>query len=331
MLFFETGNTDPTYNLAFEQHLFDTLPTGKSALGLWQNARAVIIGRHQNTTEEIDADAVRDLGIAVVRRMSGGGAVYHDLGNLNFTYITDQPVNYRLDFAFFTTPVIEALAALGITASLSGRNDLCIGTAKFSGNAQYSHGGRVLHHGTLLFDADLSMLPRVLRVPPEKLAGKGVASVASRVTNIVPHLVTGMSMADFQRHVRGYLSRSQELTPYVPTAGDLEAIDALRASRYDTFDWNWGASPRYNTRRSIRFAGGGITAYLQVEQNILRDVALHGDFFALGDVSPLTKALSGHPRTREGLTAALRPLGDPAQYIYGLDTESLLSLLLENP
>lgn len=328
MIYYTTGSTDAPYNLAFEQYLFDTLSAGQSALGLWQNRSAVIVGKHQNTAEEIDAAYVRDHGIQIVRRMSGGGAVYHDLGNINFTYITDQPEGKRLDFAFFAQPVIEALAALGVASECTGRNDLCIGGRKFSGNAQYLRGGRVLHHGTLLYNADLGMITRALRVPADKLAAKGVASVASRVTNIAEHLTAPMPLDAFYAHLQRYLNRENELIPYAPTPEDLAAIDTLRAKRYVTWDWNWGASPRYNVRRQIRFAGGGMTAYMQVESGILSSVALHGDFFATGDLGPLMRALTGVALDRISLAATLAPLNDLSAFIHGLDAETLINLLL---
>lgn len=328
MIYYTTGSNDAPYNLAFEQYLFDTLPAGQSALGLWQNRSAVIVGKHQNTAEEIDEAYVHDHGIQVVRRMSGGGAVYHDLGNINFTYITDQPEGKRFDFAFFAQPVIEALAALGITAECTGRNDLCIGGRKFSGNAQSLRGVRVLHHGTLLYNADLGMITRALRVSADKLAAKGVASVASRVTNIAEHLPAPMSMEAFHAHLLRYLGRKNELIPYAPTPTDLASIDALRSERYAAWDWNWGASPRYNARRQTRFAGGGITAYMQTECGILRGLALHGDFFATGDLGLLTQALTGAALDRKALAAALAPLGDLSASIHGLETDTLIDLLL---
>ena len=328
MDYFETGSTDAPDNLAYEQYVFDTLPAGRTALGLWQNRRAVIVGRHQNTAEEVDADFVRAHGIQVVRRTTGGGAVYHDEGNLNFTYITDHPPGARLDFAPFTRPVIAALQALGVRAALSSRNDLCIDGMKFSGNAQATRRGRILHHGTLLFQADMGMISGALRPAPEKLAAKGVASVRARVTNIADHLPTPMTMAAFRAHLLGYLAL-EGLTPYDPGAQGRARIQALRDTRYDTWAWNWGASPRYTHRRTLRFPGGTLTAFLLVEDGVLREAALRGDFFAAQDTQPLEDALRGVPCRRPDVSERLRALGGAQAFIHGLDTDALAALLTE--
>lgn len=330
MLFFRTGSTDPTYNLAFEQYLFDTLPRGASALGLWQNDNAVIIGRHQDTAAEIDPAYVAAHGIRVVRRTTGGGAVFHDLGNLNFTYIADHPEGARFDFAFFTRPVIDALAALGVRAELSSRNDLSVDGRKISGNAQFHRDGRVLHHGTLLFAADLEALSGALRPSPEKLASRGVASARARVANISEFLAEPMTMTNFHDHLLRHLSTAIAPVYYAPAAADLAAIAALRSERYATDAWNWGASPRYNIKRQTRFPGGGLAAYLWAENGILREIALCGDFFATEELPTLTNALVGAPLTAEGIAAALAPLGDPGRYVHGLDAQTLLALLTKD-
>ena len=188
MVFAESGSTDPAWNLALEQYLFETVPRGTTVFYLWQNDNTIVIGRNQNAEREIDSDYVRAHGIRVVRRLSGGGAVYHDLGNLNFSFITDAPEDGRIDMRAFCEPVAAALRELGANVEISGRNDMTVEGKKFSGNAQFLRGGRVLHHGTILYDSDLSVLGKALKADPEKIASKGVASVRSRVTNLKPYL-----------------------------------------------------------------------------------------------------------------------------------------------
>ena len=168
-VYIDVATTDPTYNLALEQYVFDSLPRDRQYFLFWQNHNAVIIGKHQNTLAEINEEFVRSRGIRVVRRLSGGGAVYHDDGNLNFTWITDADKGGGIDLKKFCQPVADTLCALGADAVVDGRNDILVGGAKISGNAQYVREGRVMHHGTLLFDSDLSVLGNALRADPEKI------------------------------------------------------------------------------------------------------------------------------------------------------------------
>jgi lipoate-protein ligase A len=203
MLIYRNDNTDPYLNLALEEHLLTT--SRQDCFMLWRNRPAIIVGRNQNTAEEINAAFVRDRGVAVVRRLSGGGAVYHDLGNLNYTFIAHDS-RRSFDFAGFAQPILAVLRSLGVAAEFAGRNDLLIDGRKFSGNAQYVQGGKVLHHGTLLFDSDLTVLGQALAVKPEKYESKGVKSVASRVTNIAPHLPRPITVDQFAAAVLAHIA-----------------------------------------------------------------------------------------------------------------------------
>lgn len=191
--------TDPSYNLAMEQYVFDCLPRDRMYFMLWQNDNAIIVGKYQNTISEINEEAVRERGIRVVRRLSGGGAVYHDMGNLNFTFITDAGGSGTLDMKLFCEPVVRTLAALGVRAEVNGRNDITIDGKKFSGNSQYLRQGRVMHHGTIMFDSDLSVVGEALRVDPTKIQTKGIRSVRSRVTNVAEHLPERVTLPEFRR------------------------------------------------------------------------------------------------------------------------------------
>ena len=191
--------TDPSYNLAMEQYVFDCLPRDRMYFMLWQNDNAIIVGKYQNTIAEINEEAVRERGIRVVRRLSGGGAVYHDMGNLNFTFITDVGESNALDLKLFCEPVVRTLATLGVKAEVNGRNDITIDGKKFSGNSQYIRQGRVMHHGTIMFDSDLSVVSEALRVDPTKIQTKGIRSVRSRVTNVAEHLPEKVTLPEFRR------------------------------------------------------------------------------------------------------------------------------------
>ena len=200
-----TYSTDPTFNLAFEEYVFESMDQNETYFMLWQNDHAIIVGKHQNTIEEINQDFVKEQGIKVVRRLTGGGAVYHDLGNLNFTFIVNNDSGKPFDFQSFTRPVVKALQSLGVNAEFNGRNDITIDGKKFSGNSQYAKRGRVLHHGTVLFNSKLDTVQNALKVKKDKIESKGVKSVKSRVTNIADYLEPGFTLEDFKKALVSYV------------------------------------------------------------------------------------------------------------------------------
>ena len=201
MIYIESESFDPHFNLALEQYVFDNLDKNENYFMLWQNDNAIIVGKHQNTVAEINAEYTKENNIKVVRRLSGGGAVYHDLGNLNFTFIVSAGGGYeQFNFSDFCKPIIELLNSLGVNAVLNGRNDMSIEGKKFSGNSQYAKRGRIMHHGTIMFDSDLDIVGNSLVVSKDKIQSKGVTSIRSRVTNIKPHMQTDVSIEEFKRH-----------------------------------------------------------------------------------------------------------------------------------
>ena len=319
--------TDPAFNLAAEQHVFDALPRDRSYLMLWRNDRAVIIGKYQNTLAEINKPYVDAHGVRVVRRLSGGGAVYHDLGNLNFTFITDAEDPETLDLRQFCRPVVNALRELGVTAELNGRNDITVGGRKISGNAQYLRGGRIMHHGTLLFDSDLDAVSLALRVDEEKIRAKGLRSVRSRVANLRPLLPRDCTMTVFRQTLLGSVLRDSggERISFDP--GDLAAIGLLKEQRYDSWDWNYGASQECTLLKRRRFEGcGTVEARLLLDGGRIVSLSFRGDFFSLEDPEALAARLAGLRPEREDLAAALEHL-DVSRYFLGLGREELLLLL----
>ena len=322
MQYLETNSFDSAYNLAFEEYAFERLDPRESYLMLWQNENTIVVGRHQNTAAEINADYVRTHGVKVVRRLSGGGAVYHDLGNLNFTFIMDQE-GAKLDFELFTRPVLRALAQLGVQAELSGRNDLTIAGRKFSGNAQYARRGRVMHHGTLMFDSRLDALTQALRPSDSKLEGKAVQSVRSRVTNIREH--TDSTMEDFRAALLTALF-PEGLAAQPLSESALAEINTLRREKYDTWDWTYGQSPPYTQRREARFPFGGVELLLDVRGGYIHTAKFYGDFFGETDITALEQALTGVRPAPEAVADAVRAL-DVGRFISGMTVEHLLQLL----
>ena len=321
--------TDPAWNLAAEQYVFDSLPRDRSYLMLWQNDNAVIIGKYQNALAEINKPYVDAHGIRVVRRLSGGGAVYHDLGNLNFTYITDAGDLETLDLRRFCLPIVKALSALGVQAEVNGRNDITIGGKKFSGNAQYLRGGRIMHHGTLLFDSNLEIVSQALRVDEEKIRAKGLRSVRSRVTNIRPCLPQDRTLAEFRQLLIEAFAREENGELLSLSEQDLDAIEALRESRYARWDWNYGASPECTLLLRRRFEGcGTVEAQLLLEHGRISSLRFAGDFFSLEEPEVLAARFVGLRPEREDFAAALQGV-DVSRTFLGLDRDGLLALLCD--
>ena len=265
MEYIASSCTDPRWNLALEQYVFDSMDRSRSYFMLWQNDNTIVVGKNQNTVAEINNDFVRDHNITVVRRLSGGGAVYHDLGNLNFTFITDADKIDGIDLHMFCVPIVETLRSFGVQSEISGRNDITVDGKKFSGNSQYVREGRVMHHGTILFDSDLSVVTQALCVKQEKLVSKGITSVKSRVTNLRPYLPEGTTLEDFEKRLLEYLSVSSPIVPHPLTLTDHDRIDKIRAERYAKWEWNYGYSPNYTDVRSRRIEGcGEIEVHLSV-------------------------------------------------------------------
>ncbi|MDD3312141.1 lipoate--protein ligase [Pseudodesulfovibrio sp.] len=295
--------TDPTFNLAAEEWLMTR--TGDEIFMLWRNQPAVIVGRNQNTLSEIDEDFTRSRGIPVVRRMSGGGAVFHDLGNINFTFIQNGSPEGGLDFQRFTAPIQRALLSMGVHAEFSGRNDLLIEGRKFSGNAQHFHRNRVLHHGTLLFASDMTDLSGALRVDPEKYRDKAVKSVRSRVTNISSHLPEPMEVTAFITALMAFVSGSADQAGMALSNEETLAIEQLAEERYRTWDWNFGSSPAYNFSRRTRTPGGLLDVHLYVKKGVITEVRLYGDYFGVRDVGPLEALVRGSRHDRAALAERL--------------------------
>ncbi|MBH0169788.1 MAG: lipoate--protein ligase [Bacillota bacterium] len=328
MLFIDNENiTDPRVNLAIEEFALKHLDINETYLLFYINEPSIIIGKNQNTVEEINADYVRDEGIHVVRRLSGGGAVYHDLGNLNFSFITKDDGNSFHDFKKFTDPVVKALKKLGVNAELSGRNDILADGKKISGNAQFSTKGRMFSHGTLLFDSEIENVVSALNVRMDKIESKGIKSIRSRVTNIREHLDEDMTMEEFKQTLLAYLFEELDSVPkYELTEKDWEEIRKISRERYANWDWNYGKSPKFNVELSNRFAAGSVDIRLHIVKGIIQESKIFGDFFGVGDVSDIENKLNGVRYDREAIEEVLKDL-DLSHYFGNVTRQEFLDLL----
>lgn len=324
--FLDLTTTDPAFNLAAEEYVFEKLPRDAMYVMLWQNDNAIIVGKHQNTLAQINEAFVRENEIKVVRRLSGGGAVYHDMGNLNYTIIADGDGD--LDFGRFCRIVLDALARAGVRGELNGRNDMTIDGKKFSGNAQYAKQGRVMHHGTILFDSDSSVLAGALQVDEAKIKAKGVKSVRSRVTNVRPHLPKDMPLKQFKKVLLGSILTQFPGEEYVFTPEDLAEIEKL-SLRYRDWEWNYGKSPACDLVRKQRVEGcGTVEAYLSLDQGRIQQLQFRGDFFSAREPEGLAQRLVGLPLERQALAAVLLA-EDVGSFFMGLDAAGLLDILCE--
>jgi lipoate---protein ligase len=296
--------TDPYFNLAAEEYVLRELTD--DCFMLWRNGPSVIVGKHQNTLAEINYDYVTKNQVKVVRRLSGGGAVFHDLGNINFTFIMNGEPGQLVDFRKFTQPIIDVLATLGIEARFEGRNDLTIGGRKFSGNAEHVFKNRVLHHGTLLYEAKIADLTNALNVDPEKFTDKAIKSVRSRVTNISEHLQAPIGIQDFITLVMNHvIGMYPDAKLYEFSENDRCGIEELVRTKYGTWDWNFGYSPKYNFRKSIRTSGGKVEFNLDVQNGIIRQAVIFGDFFSRANIQDIEKSLAGVPHSYDDVMQAL--------------------------
>ncbi len=328
--YIESPSTDPYFNLSLEQYVFDKMDHSYRYFMLWRNENTIVVGKHQNTIEEINAAYVKEHGVRVVRRLSGGGAVYHDLGNVNFTFIADCKNLDTFDFAAFCAPVVKALKSLGVKAEISGRNDMIIGGKKFSGNSQYMKQGRIMHHGTILYDSDLDAVERALTVSTDKFESKGLKSIRSRITNIRPY-ITGQDFTAerFMCALRDFMLAEHSMTEYKLMPADIRAVSALQKDVYESWEWNYGVSPAFRVHKQRRVEGcGKLEIFLNVEEGIIHDIAFYGDYFGNGDTSDLKNRLKGRLLKEAALRAALAGVS-VEHYFSHMDMETFLTILLQ--
>lgn len=320
---------DPAYNVALEAYAFQKLTDIDEIFILWINEPAIIIGRHQNTIQEINKEFIDKNGIHVVRRLSGGGAVYHDLNNLNYTIISNNTQEGAFDFQTFSKPVIDTLAKLGVKAEFTGRNDLEINGQKFAGNAQAYYKGRMMHHGCLLFDVDMSVLGQALKVSKDKIESKGIKSVRARVTNIVDHLSDKITVQEFSDAILAQVKEEYpEMDEYVLSDAELSEIQAMRDNQFATWDWTYGKAPEYTIERGVRYPAGKITTYANVENSTIKSVKIFGDFFGVKPVDDIEKMLEGVRYDYKDVLAALKTV-DTSQYFSRMTPEEITKAIVD--
>lgn len=325
MYFIDSPFTDPYMNLALEEYVFEHADNSDSYFMLWQNFNTIVIGKFQNALEEINTDYVKEHDIKVVRRLSGGGAVYHDAGNLNYTFITDKADSTEFDFSFFTKPLVETLRDFGIHAECTGRNDVTIDGKKFSGCSQYVKHSRLLHHGCIMLDSNITDVSQALNVKPQKFESKSVKSVRSRVTTINANTPTPISMEEFKSALAAHYMDDGIAEEYILTEDDLKEIEKLAKEKYSTWEWVYGRAPKYATVAEKKFPAGVVSAYMTIDKGVISSISFFGDFFGNGEISELEHALVG-ARVDDSLAARLDEL-NIGFYINGVTGDDIASLI----
>ncbi len=325
MIYIETGSSDVYFNFGLEYYFTAVKKLDEPVFLFWRTQPSLMIGKYQNTFEEINLDYAESHGINIVRRLSGGGTIYTDLGGWQFTFI-----NYgggeEIEFKQFIAPVIDALRALGVPAEFTGRNDLVIEGKKFSGNAQYKLAGCTVHHGSTLFDTNIEEMVKSTNVDPEKIISKSIKSVRDRVTNISEHLLKPMTGEEFKEHMIRFIMKGSNKT-YELTPEDRKAIREIADEKFRPWEVRFGANPKFTMTKTARYLGGRITFKLDAEKSIITNAQVNGDFFGNDKADKLAKIIVGVPLERNALLKQLK-LHDMDNALYGITIEEIIDTIL---
>ena len=313
LIYLETGSTDPAYNLAFEEFVLNN-KKDTDYLMLWQNDNTIVVGQNQNTAAEINREYVESNNVHVVRRMTGGGAVYHDLGNLNYSFITDLENAADMSYRQFTVPVVSALGKLGLNAEASGRNDILVNGCKISGTAQRLVGNRMLFHGTLLFDSDMSKISGALNADPIKFQSKSTKSVRARVGNIRSFLDKDMELGDFWEFLKETLGGGNAEAGILSNE-ELAKVSEIKITKYDTWEWTYVRSPKFTFTNKKKWDGGILEVGLTAADGVIKDIRFYGDFLSITSLDEAEEKLKGCKLTKEDIISKLSEL--PLERYFG--------------
>jgi len=324
MIFIENRNLDPALNHAIELYVMDKYD--EDIFMLWQNKPCILIGRYQNINMEVNLEFTEKNGLDVVRRLSGGGAIYCDTDNMQYTFITKH-TSISNSFAKFAEPVVKALKSLGLEAEFTGRNDILINGLKVSGNAQFHRNGKVVHHGTLLFKANSYNLSNSLKVRDIKFKGKAVQSVVSRIGFISDFV--NMKVQEFKSYIEDFIKKEYGISKTTLLSDeDLKEISKIRDEIFATCEWNYGNGSLKSNRKTEKYPCGLLEIALDVEENRIKEVTIEGDFFSELGVAPLCKALEGTECSLEAITKVINEL-DLEKYIRGMEKDSFIGDIMK--
>lgn len=328
MIYLETNSNDPKYNLSFEEYAFNEISNIEDVFILWINKPCIVVGKNQNTMIEVNSEFCLENNIDIVRRVSGGGAVYHDLNNLNYTIITTDKSKGEFNFKDFSIPVIKALESIGIKATFTGRNDLEIDGRKFCGNAQHIKGNKIMHHGCIMFDVDTSVLEKALNVSKEKIESKGVKSVKARVTNIKEHLSNDITIFDFKDIIKKYMFEEYGLKDYCLKEEEKDEILKLKNNKHSSWEWVYGHNPECTLSRKKRLNYGEIEAKILLNGQKIENIKFYGDFFGVKDIDELSNKLFKTNYDKNSIYNILKDV-KIEEYILGVTMDDLLDIIIE--
>ena len=325
MIYIETGSSDVYFNFGLEYFFTAVKPLEEEVFLFWCTTPTLMVGKYQNTLEEINNTYAQEHGIQVVRRLSGGGTIYTDPGGWQFTFI-DYTSGGEISFNEYISPVIDALRDLSVPAKFNGRNDLVIDGRKFSGNAQYKLNGNTVHHGSLLFDTDIEQMVRSTTVDEYKIISKSIKSVRDRVTNISEHLKEPMDAEAFKNHMISYIMRGSG-PRYELTAEDIDQIEKIADERFRSWEAIFGKNPKCSLTKAGHFRGGKIEFLLDIKNGVITDAHLYGDFFGSEEAEKIAPALIGCRLTEKDITSSLKQNSlDTA--IYGVTAQEIAQTII---
>ena len=325
MRYLKNPSTNPYYNMAFDEYCLESLPIDEPIFFLWQNRPAVIVGYNQEVNTEVNLDYLKEKGIDLVRRVTGGGAVYHDLENLNYT-IVGRSEDLERDYPEYAALMMKALQALGVPATLSGRNDILVDGKKVSGFAKRVCKNRLMVHGTLMYNVDVDVLTHVLNPSTTKLQSKGIASVRSRVTNLCNYLPELSDIQAFKNRLEEILSNNYSDAEYKLSETDLAHIQQLTDEKFATWEWNYGRSPKATLVHSARLACGTVEIHLTLAENRIASCRFGGDFLGNLPASDVEKALTGIPYEINEIRKCLSKL-EISRYFDRVSADNLLEMM----
>jgi lipoyltransferase and lipoate-protein ligase len=306
MYFYRNQSIDPYFNLALEEYLVMNKEKKMPIFMLWQNDNTIVVGRNQNVMEEINLPFVNAMKIKVIRRNTGGGTVYHDLGNLNYSFILEKNPLGRMAFSEFSGPILKTLQKWGVHAECTKRNDLRINDLKFSGTAQAEKNGRVLHHGTLLFNSDLSFLKESLRTKNDKFYSKSIQSVRSSITNIHDFLPEEISVKDFSDELIRIMQVEHNMKPLLLSENDISEIKKLAQDKYEKWEWNYGRSPGYQVEKVRCLGTEQIKLIIDVNRHgRINTIQFQGQFNGTTPISDLEGILKNNEMKEAALLETL--------------------------
>ena len=327
MRYLRNNHTDPYFNMAFDEYCLEQLTIDEPVFFLWQNRPSVIIGANQEVHTEVNLDYLKENNISLVRRVTGGGAVYHDFGNLNYT-IVGRSDDLERDYPEYTRYMLQALQKLGVQATMSGRNDILVEGRKVSGFAKRVCKNRLMIHGTLMFDVNLEQLTQALCPPESKLQSKGIASVRSRVANLCEYLPEITDISLFKQHLENILSNNYADQEWTLSPKDIQNIEQLAHDKFEKWEWIYGHSPRATLNFSEKLTCGTVHIHLNIAENRITSCKFRGDFIGNLPTNELENALTGLPYDRDSISRFLEQT-DISRYLDGVTNAELLRLIIQ--